>query len=416
MLLSLHITHSSTGGMANLIDVIPQVTDAVTAHLASDPDVIDYVVVRTCNRMETYIHTHEAAVKDRLTEVVKSSSKFRDRQVWYFLEGRECIKHLFTVVCGMDSLIVGEDQIQHQIKDSFENARKEGHVGKVLYTVFNNALVVGKRVRTETALNKGAVSVGYAAIELAERNIGTLQGKNIAIIGAGDMAGVIAKNLVGKGPETVIVSNRTFERAWELANELNGTAVSLARMIDTISKSDLVLVATSAPHHVVRMPDIKAAMVHRPERPLLIIDVSVPVNTDPEVTEVPNVTLSTMASLDAIAAENVARRKGEISKAEKIIQQELARIDKEEKESVANAVIREVSILCENVRREQMDIAAAHLRNGEDPETVMNDMSRALVKMISADFIKNLRRAASEGDEAMCEAAAKLFAPVNKEE
>jgi len=416
MLLSLHITHSSTGGMANLIDIIPQVTEAVSEHLSTDGDVIEYVVVRTCNRMETYIHTHNGeGVRERLVEVVKNSSQFRDRQVWYFLENKECVKHLFTVVCGMDSLIVGEDQIQHQIKDSFETARQDGHVGKVLYTVFNNALIVGKRVRTETALNKGAVSVGYAAIELAERNIGSLRGKSIAIIGAGDMAGVIAKNLVGKGPETVIVSNRTFERAWELATELNGTAVSLSRMIDTISKSDLVLVATSAPHHVVRMPDIKSAMVHRPERPLLIIDVSVPVNTDPDVVKVPGVTLSTMASLDAIAAENVAKRKGEISKAEKIIAQELARIDKEEKESVANRVIRDVSIMCEDIRKEQMDLALAHLNNGDNPVTVINDMSRALVKMISADFIKNLRKAASEGDTAMCDAAAKLFAPTDKE-
>lgn len=410
MLVSLHITHSSAGGMECLNDIIPGIEDAVGKALAESKDVEEYVIIRTCNRLEAYVATDDNHdVRLMMERIVRKTIPYSDREFWYILQDNECIKHLFTVVCGIDSLIVGEDQIQHQTRDAFMKAQKEGHVGKSLYALFNNAIIVGKRVRTETELNKGAVSVGYAAIELAEKEIGSLDGKNIAIIGAGDMAGVIAKNLVGKGPETVFVSNRTFERAQELAKELGGTAVTLDRLDGMIARSDLVLVATSAKHDVVTKENVERAMAERPDRPLLMIDVSVPTNIAKDVVEVPNVKLSTMAALDAIAAENVAKRKGEINAAERIIRQEMQKIEDERKARDANITIREFSIMCERIRSEEAAMAKSHLGNGDAPDKVIDDMSHAIVKMISAEFIKNLRRAALDGDSETVEAAAKLF-------
>ncbi len=410
MLVSLHITHTSAGGMECLGGIISGLGDAISEALSGSEDAKEYVVIRTCNRLEAYVSADDnQAVRMLMEETVRKSVPFADREFWYILQDRDCIKHLFTVVCGIDSLIVGEDQIQHQIRDAFMNARREGHVGKSLYALFNNAIVVGKRVRTETDLNKGAVSVGYAAIELAEKDIGSLNGKNIAIVGAGDMAGIIAKNLAGKGPETVFVSNRTFERAQELARELDGTAVTLDRLGDMMAKSDLVLVATSAKHPVITREMAEKAMCQRPERPLLIIDVSVPVNVAEEVAGIPNVKLSTMASLDAIATENVARRKKEIGAAERIIRQEMEKIDDERKIRDANATIREMGIMCERIRSDEAAMARSRLDNGDSPSDVIDCMSHAIVKMISAEFIKNLRKAALGGDSATVEAAAKLF-------
>ncbi len=410
MLVSLHITHSSAGGMECLNDIIPGIEESVGKALAGSKHVNEYVIIRTCNRLEAYVATDDNhSVRLLMESTVKKTIRYSDREFWYILQDDECIKHLFTVVCGIDSLIVGEDQIQHQTRDAFMKAREEGHVGKSLYALFNNAIVVGKRVRTETDLNKGAVSVGYAAIELAEKEIGSLDGKNIAIIGAGDMAGVIAKNLVGKGPETVFVSNRTFERAQELARELGGTAVTLDRLEGMMARSDLVLVATSAKHDVVSKENVARAMAGRPDRPLLMIDVSVPTNISKDVTEVPNVRLHTMASLDAIAAENVAKRKKEISAAEAIIKQEMQKIEDERKVREANVTIREFSIMCERIRNDEAALAKSHLGNGDDPSKVIDDMSHAIVKMISAEFIKNLRRAALDGDSDIVEAATRLF-------
>lgn len=416
MLVSLHITHSSAGGMECLTEIIPGLEEAVTKDLANDPDVSEYVVIRTCNRLEAYAAADDNhAVRVRMEETVRKAIPYEHRDFWYILQDDECIKHLFTVVCGIDSLIVGEDQIQHQVRNSFAKAQKEGHVGRVLYSLFNNAIVVGKKVRTETELNKGAVSVGYASIELAEKKIGSLEGKNIAIIGAGDMAGLIAKNLAGKGPRTVFVSNRTFERARELAKELGGTAVGMDRLTEMIAGSDLVLVATSAHHDVVSREMVEKAMSSRPDRPLLLIDVSVPTNVAKDAGSVPNVTLSTMASLDAIAAENVARRKSEISAAEKIIQQEMAKIAEDRKTEAADAVIRGIGMMSERIRQTEAEKAKHALSNGADPDETVDALTRAIIKQLSADIIKNLRKAALNGEDDVVDAASKLFSPSGKE-
>ncbi|MCQ2070620.1 MAG: glutamyl-tRNA reductase [archaeon] len=395
--------------MTCLNDIISGITDAVNQELSKNKDVEEYVVIRTCNRLEAYISSkNNVNMKAVLDSLVRKNVTFADREFWYILEGKACIKHLFTVICGIDSLIVGEDQIQHQTKDSFAQAQKEGHVGKVLYSLFNNAIIVGKRVRTETDLNKGAVSVGYAAIELAQEKIGDLDGKDISIIGAGDMAGVIAKNLVGKGPRTVIVSNRTFERAQELAKELGGTAINLNRLEEIVSKSDLVLVATSARHDVVTKDLVESAMKTRPEKPLLLIDVSVPTNIGKDVVEIPNVSLYTMENLDSIAAKNVAKRKDEIVSAQRIIEQEMKKIEDEEKVKVANETIRDIGILCEKVRQEQVETAKLRI-NSTEPEKVLDDMSKAIINMISAEVIKNLRKAAMDGDISTIEAVKTIF-------
>ncbi len=409
MLVSLHITHSSAGGMECLSDIIPHLNEAVNKELAKNKYVDEYVVIRTCNRLEAYISTNNSdGMKRSLNALVKKNVPFADRQVWYILDDKDCIKHLFTVICGIDSLIVGEDQIQHQTKDAFAKAQEEGHVGRVLYSLFNNAIVVGKRVRTETDLNKGAVSVGYAAIELAQEKIGPLEGKDISIIGAGDMAGVIAKNLVGKGPRTVIVSNRTFQRAQELAKELEGVAIGFDRLKEVINKSDLLLVATSAKHNILDRDKIAEAMKGRENKPLLIIDVSVPTNVDPNVEELPNVTLRTMASLDAIAAENVARRKKEITNAQKIISQELARVEEEEKIEGANQIIRKLSLDFEEIRTAEV-IKANSCVGKKDADELLDDLTHSIVSRISAQIIKNLRAAAKNGDSEVIEAAKQIF-------
>ncbi len=405
--------------MACLIDIVPGLEKAVENALKDQEDLVsEYVIIRTCNRLEAYVSTdRNEEVRNLLDSVVRKAIPFQDREYWYFLEDKQSIKHLFTVVCGIDSLIVGEDQIQHQIRESYAKAVAEGHVSSVLKALFDKAIVVGKRVRTETDLNKGAVSVGSAAIELAEQKIGTLAGKNVAVFGAGDMAGVIAKNLAGKGPQAVIVSNRTFERAQELAKALGGTAVKMDRMDEIIGKSDLILVATSAPHAVVKVENVQAAMKMRPNRQLLIVDVSVPLNVAPEVARIPHVALSTMDSLNAIAAANVAKRKQEISSAEKIIGQELKKIDDERKEKNANDLIRRLGLLAEEIRRNEAEAAKVRIHTTGGTDEVIDSMSKAIVKKISADFIKHLREAAVDGDTETCAVVARLFClePAKKE-
>ncbi len=409
MIVSFHVTHTSAGSVEGLNGIISGLEKSADAAMKACGAINEYLVVRTCNRFEVYTATEDnPAVKGVFAELARACIPEESRKVSFILEDYGSIKHLFRVICGLESLIVGEDQIQHQIRDSYINARAEGHVRSMLSYVFDHALTVGKRVRSETALNKGAVSVGSAAVELAEQRFGTLEGKTVAILGAGDMATVIAKNLMGKGPKTAFVSNRTFHNATILAEELNGTAVTWDRMNDALQDSDLVLVATSAPHKVVHYGNVLEVMTKRPDRPLLFIDVSVPRNVEEEVGGIPNVSLETMDSLQNIAMENVARRESEIRDAEHIIREELAKMEKERAESTANELIRELSIKLSSIKERELSTARSRMK-GSDPEQVLEDFSRALLNNLTSELYINMRKASRNGDWDTCRAVRVLF-------
>ena len=407
MIVSMHITHSSAGGTEGLNNVVTILEKTVPDYMSEMDFVSEYVIVRTCNRFEVYTATQDnRSVITHLGNLIRSIVP--SSNISYLLEDKDSIKHLFRVVCGLDSLIVGEDQIQHQVRECYFKAKEEGHVGMMLDRLFEKAIIVGKRVRSETELNKGAVSVGSASVELAESKIGDLNGKAITILGAGDMASVIAKNLIGKNIGTVFVSNRTYSRALELANELGGNAVSMDRMQDAVADSDLVLVATGAPHTVVHKPVIERAMAMRPERKLLVIDVSIPHNVDNDIVDIPNVELDNMDSLETIAQKNVERRMSEISSAEKIIGQELSKMDAERREEAANEIIRLIGMKMATIREKELETAISH-SSSTDVETLLDDMSRAIVNKITADLYVNLRRASREGDISSCNTLAELF-------
>ena len=407
MIVSMHITHSSAGGTEGLNNVVTILEKTVPDYISEMDFVSEYVVVRTCNRFEVYSTTdNNDAVKSKLEMLIRSLVP--SSNISYILEDKDSIKHLFRVVCGLDSLIVGEDQIQHQVRECYMKAKEAGHAGAMLSRLFDKAMIVGKRVRSETELNKGAVSVGSASVELAESIIGDLKGKNITILGAGDMATVIAKNLVGKDVAAVFVSNRTYSRALELADELGGMAVSMDRMVDAVRDSDLVLVATGAPHTVVHKPAIISAMATRPDRKLLVIDVSIPHNVDEDITTVGNVELKNMDSLESIAKQNVLRRTSEISSAEKIISQELEKIDSERREETANEIIKAIGLKLADIREKELEEARSHA-SSTDVDTLLDDMSRALVNKIAADLYVNLRRASREGNQNACYIMAEMF-------
>ena len=407
MIVSMHVTHTSAGGTEGLNNVVPILEEEVAKRISVLDSVNEYIIVRTCNRFEVYTATADnREVVDYLNFIIRSIVP--SSNIAYILEDKESIKHLFRVVCGLDSLIVGEDQIQHQVRESYARAKEEGHVGQMLTRLFDNAMIVGKRVRSETALNKGAVSVGSAAVELAESRIGDLSGKAITILGAGDIASVISKNLIGKNVGTVIVSNRTYSRAIELADELGGKAVSMARLTEAVADSDLVLVATGAPHAVLHWHHVADAMRMRPDRKLLIIDVSVPRNTDDEVAEIPNVELDNMDALQTIAMRNVERRRNEIVSAERIIGQELARLDAEQKEQIANDVIRRLGLKLAGIREHELETALSRAGSADIHE-LLDDLSRALTNKFTAELYKNLREASRDGRIDMCNAAVDLF-------
>lgn len=408
--LSAHVTHKSAG-VDRLETIGSQNTLYLLKALRMLPGVRECAVLKTCNRVELYTVTCDWSTTRRQLEIlVNSFIPFDSNQnLVQYLDGDGSIRHLLRVSSGLESMIVGEDQIQSQVKEAFELAEREGCIGPILSLIFRKAIYVGKKVRTETKVNKGGVSVGSAAVELAERKIGDLRGKSVLVVGAGEMATLIAKHLMGKGPEAVFVSNRTYSRAVELAWELDGKAVRFDSLVDFLVKSDVVICATSATHMILEGRHVWPAVERREDRPIIIIDVSVPRNVAPEVSEIPGVQLFDMDGLRGVAAENMLRRKSEVKDAERIISAEIARLRGRLDELAAEMAIKCLYRKFNGIRDREVRKAVGRARAGDDVEEVMKDFADALIYRFLADPTETLKGASRNGEGQLPELVTRLF-------
>ncbi len=409
MIVSLQVTHSSAGS-GTIADIIPRMEKGADEFVRGLSGVKEYLILRTCNRFEIYAMTDEPVkVKAELEDYAKKRVPYSgDSVVWYTLEDGPCVKHLFRVTCGLDSLVIGEDQIQSQVKNAYLKAKEEGHISGVMATVFEKALYTGKRVRTETDLNSGAVSVGSAAVQLAEKKLGGLEGKTVTIIGAGDMATVIAKYLKGKGPNAIFVSNRTFEHARVLANEVGGEALNFCNVTEILSRTDLAIVATNAPHILIDREKVTKAMENRDSK-LLLIDISVPRNVSDDVGLIHDVEVDSMADISEVTQENLMSRRNEIIHAERIVSSEIENIDREMKERRANEVIGTIMKNSSEIRFAELDHAISRIRAGVDPEEVLDSMSNAMMAKLFAKPFNRLKEASRKGDAEYCDVVSDLF-------
>ena len=409
MIVSLHVTHASTG--ADIIaDIIPSVEAGAEELVSTIGGIDEYIILRTCNRFELYVSAKDPdRVSDLLEEYANQSVPNKGESVlWYILKGKACVRHLFRVTCGLDSLIIGEDQIQGQVKNAYIKAKDEGHLSGLLGHVFERALYTGKRVRTETGLNSGAISMGSAAVELAEEKLGSLRGKNVTIVGAGDMATVIAKNLMEKGPNAVFVSNRTYEHAMELATAIGGKAMNYYNLPDALVTADLVLVATNSPHIILDRDKIEPILSKR-STDLLIIDISVPRNVSDDLNELAGVEVDSMGDINEVAQKNLLKRRDEIAKAERIVNAELKVIREEHDNRMADSTIGNIYNAANAIRSEELCRARARLSAGVDPNEVVDDLSRVIISKLLFKPFERLRSASKEGQTEMCEMASILF-------
>jgi glutamyl-tRNA reductase len=411
-ILSAHITHKQ----ARMADIEKmKVLDPQSLINAGRglPAVRECVALRTCNRVEIYLVTDDpAATRKGLENMVNGLIPFDAQQnLVQYLIGKDSVRHILRVASGLESMIIGEDQIQCQVKEAFDLAEQEGSVGPVLSVVFRKAIAVGKKVRTETRVNKGCVSVGSAAVELAEKKLGTLEGKNILVVGAGEMATLIAKHLVGKGPRAVFVSNRTYSRAVELAWALNGKAVRFDSLIEFLSQADVVLCATSATHMILTKAHLERSMAFRePGRRTLIIDVSFPRNVEAEVAEVPGVELHDIDGLRGIAEDNILRRRAEMRNAEHIIGEELDSLEGRMKEMRADELLGRLYLKISEIKEREVRKALQRLSSGKEPaDAVLVDLDNVMISKFLADPTASLKAASREGDLEMLEIVYDLF-------
>src|SRR5688572_20065200 len=283
------------------------------------------VIVSTCNRTEVYAVTtgpeREALEHVRAFLIEKRRYEKSLNGEFYLYSEPNSLEHLFKVACGLDSMLLGETEILGQLKKSYDLALQHKHTGSRLNKVFQRAFNVAKHIRTCTNIQRGSVSVASAAVELAEKIFSNLNEHRVMVIGAGDTSEKTARALLSRGAKSLIVSNRSFERAASLAQELGGRAISFDHWTTEFENIDIVISSTSAPHHILDVPKLEPVMKARRHRPLLLIDIAVPRDIDPQVNFLESVYLYNIDDLQAIADNYLKQRQEEIAKCEAIIRE-----------------------------------------------------------------------------------------------
>ena len=280
------------------------------------------VLLSTCNRTEFYLVLEDEGPADAVWSLLDERLPERGRasKYGYIVRDRDAVRHLYRVSAGLDSMILGESQIQGQVRDAWEASR--AHAGPVLHRLFQTALHVGARVRTETAVGAGTASAASAAVAVAGKIFGELAGRSALVLGAGDMAELAATCLVDEGVQVSLVANRTHERARVIAERLGARALTLEEAWPHFGTIDIALCSTAAPHAIVTWERVAPVIAGRSGRPLCILDLAVPRDVDPAVAQLENVFLYDVDDLQTVAAQATARRRDEVPAAERIVEEE----------------------------------------------------------------------------------------------
>ncbi|MDY6085000.1 MAG: glutamyl-tRNA reductase [Dialister sp.] len=382
-------------------------------HLSDQGQIRELVVLSTCNRTELYAVLSSPEDREALKQMflTLSGNSSADDEMFFYYQGEECIRHLFRVVSGIDSMVVGETGILNQVKEAYTLALAEKATRTILNTLFHRAITTGKRVRNETKISSNAVSVSYAAVKMAESILGTLEGKTALVFGAGDAAELLVKNLAGKGLRRVIVTNRHPERAEELAKKFHGETVPFHSAISTAEDVDIFVTATGASQYIVKAWDVRNLMLQRAGKPLVCIDIAVPSDIDPEVGTIRNVTLYDMDSLQEVVEQNIHLREGEAKRVEGIIEEELRSIMDRFTYLSTRPVMVSLSDKVEQIRLRILKKAISKISGlTEEDKRVLDTMSRQMARKILREPMIHLNEyAGTEWESEDMSAVTRLF-------
>jgi len=305
----------------------PQKLEEALLIFKKESAIRECVILSTCNRVEIYLVVNKNSnwkdiVADKISQYQGVDKKDFVEHL-YFKEDTDAIKHIFRVAAGLDSMVLGEPQILGQLKEAYGFAAGKNTTGFVINKLMHTTFSVAKRVRTETKIGSYAVSISYVAVELAKKIFESLEGKKAMLIGAGEMAELAAKHLLTNGITQIIVANRTYERACSLAEEFNGVPCNFDEFPERLKDVDIVISSTGAPGFVITPEKVKSALKSRRNSPMFLIDIAVPRDIDPKVNDLDNVFVYDIDDLQNVVDSNLAERKKEAEKAEKIIEEEL---------------------------------------------------------------------------------------------
>jgi glutamyl-tRNA reductase len=388
---------------------------AAVEALATRSSAAESVVLSTCNRSEIYVASSDPArARDELVTFLSDYHQLaRDEFLPHLFahDNLAAAHHLFRVAAGLDSLVVGEPQILGQVKDAFQAAAERHCTGPLLTKAFHWAFGVGKRVRSETALGEGAVSVSFAASALARKIFGRLQGRRVLVVGAGEISALTARHLRSHGVAEIVITSRTAAHADALAADVGGRTVPWGEMRQAMAGADIVITATGSQRPIISRDDVEAVTGRRRAEPLFIIDVAVPRDVDPAVSEIEQVFLYNIDDLKGVVQENLARRGAEIARAEAIVAEELARFMAWQRSRRAIPTVVALRQRFDDIRRAELQRLDARL-SGLPPEARarLDEVTRLIVEKLLLEPTEQLKALPDEETQAAyTEAVNRLF-------
>ncbi|MCG3883108.1 glutamyl-tRNA reductase [Photobacterium leiognathi] len=400
-LLALGINHKTASvDLREKVAFSPEKLTLALQQLKNHPEVLSGVIVSTCNRTEVYCEISQSGpgvIIDWLTKFHQITAEELMPSL-YFHEEQAAARHLMRVACGLDSLVLGEPQILGQVKQSYSESKDVEAVGGTLEKLFQKTFTVAKRVRTETDIGGNAVSVAYAACSLARQIFESLSGVTILLVGAGETIELVSRHVVEQGCNSLIVANRTRERAEGIAREFGAEVISLEEIPEHLHRADIVISSTASPLPIVGKGMVEAALKQRRHQPMLLVDIAVPRDIEQQVGELNDAYLYSVDDLHSIVEKNREQRKVAAIQAEAIVSEESAAFMQWLRSLEAVDSIRDYRQFADQIKQELLQRSLQAIANGTDPEKALAELSNKLTNKLIHAPTKAMQQVAKNGE------------------
>ena len=379
--------------------------------LGKQSDVQEAAILSTCNRTEVYCSLSDpdrGQVQDWFQRF-HGLSATELQPFLYFHPGASAVKHMLRVASGLDSMVLGEPQVLGQLKQAYQAGVKSGSIGKLLGQLFQHSFKVAKQVRSNTAIGSHPVSVAFAAVRLAQQIFGDLSKQTVLLIGAGETIELVARHLQGASMQRMIIANRTLERSQVLASEFSGYPITLSDIPQHLDEADIIISSTASQLPILGKGAIETAIIKRKHRPVFIVDIAVPRDVEEEAGELEDVYLYTVDDLKGVINENMRNRQKAAEQAEEIVDAQVLQYMAWLNSLDAVSTIRSLRDQANALQAEELATALRKLKQGEDPEKLLQQVSRAITNKLIHLPSSQLRQASEDGRQDLIEAARELF-------
>lgn len=416
-LIALGINHNSAHvEVRERVAFAPEQVSEAMNDACSAVGVEEVVVLSTCNRTEIYAVAPEGApLEGKGLELIDWMAGYHHlsvedlRGAAYQHHGEKALRHIVQVAAGLDSMVLGEPQIFGQLKSAYAVATDAGTVGGELSRLFPRAFSIAKKVRTDTAIGENPVSVAFAAVDVARRIFTDLTDCSALLVGAGETIELVTRHLIEAGVSNIVIANRTLGRARELAQKFGADAVLLSEIPENLPAADIVITSTASQLPILGKGTVESALKARRHRPILMVDIAVPRDIEPQVADLRDVYLYSVDDLRQIVDKNLQARQSEVSKADEIINAGIASVDEDRRSLAAVDLVKQYRQSAEQVRQLETERALAAISRGDDPQQVVSQLARGITNKLIHSPTLGLKKASAEGRHDVLGHAARLL-------